>query len=124
MANDRSSADFNETPLDLQHSRQDHAAIVTLRGSCSMICAERLGSLLVQLAESDAQVVVLDLRELEFIESTSLGKVVAAYLKLRRRGADMRLVGPNAEIRNLLKLTRLDHLFPIAESVEAALKTP
>ena len=121
MVNDASSANPNETPLDLQHERQGEAAIVHLRGSCSMICADRLGGLLVQLAESDARLVVLDLSQLEFIESTSLGKIVAAYLKLRRRGADIRLVGPNAEIRNLLKLTRLDHLFPIADSVGSAL---
>jgi len=121
MATEHSPNNPPETPFEVQHRIEKGAAVVSLAGSCSMTCAERLGSLLMQEAESAVPLVILDLTRLEFIESTNLGKVVAAYLKLRRRGADMKLVGPNAEIRNLLKLTRLDHLFTIADSVEAAL---
>ncbi len=121
MAAEHSPNNPPETPFELQRRIEKGAAVVSLAGSCSMTCADQLGSLLMQEAESDVPLVVLDLTRLEFIESTNLGKVVAAYLKLRRRGADMKLVGPNGDILNLLKLTRLDHLFTIADSVEAAL---
>jgi len=122
MATEQSPTNPPETPFEVEHRVEDGATVIALTGSCSMTCADRLGSLLMQQAESEVQLVVLDLSRLEFIESTSLGKTVAAYLKLRRRGADMRLVGPNAEIRNLLKLTRLDHLFTVADSVKAAIE--
>lgn len=111
-----------ELPFHLAERRVGTASVVTLSGSCSMIAAPALGDRLIEVAESDAKLVVLDLTVLEFIESTSLGKIVAAYLKLRRRGADMRIVGPQDNIVHLLNLTRLSQLFTVFPTVADALK--
>ncbi len=61
------------------------------------------------------------LRNLDFIESSGLGDIIAAYQKCRNRGAELRLVGPAPSIMRVLEITRLDQLFRICDTLESAL---
>lgn len=107
----------------LEESRGE-SSVLTMAGSCTMSDAAALGKQLLDLAESNAKIVVLDISALEFIESTNLGKIVASYLKLRKRGGDLRIVKPQPEIRNLLEVTRLSSLFGVFHSVSDAINAP
>jgi len=113
-----------DPPFDMRAEAHGDAVVLTLSGACTMSDAAALGDELVKLAASSAKVVVLDLSALEFIESTNLGKIVAGYLKLRKRGGDLRIVKPQPEIRNLLELTRLSSLFGVFHSIADAVNAP
>jgi anti-sigma B factor antagonist len=63
--------------------------------------------------------VILDLTEVSFMDSTGLGVLVGLLKKL---GADGSLVvcGAQPPVRRLFELTRLDTLFRLTPSLEAA----
>ena len=65
--------------------------------------------------------VVIDLSEVEFVDSSGLGAVVAV---LKRLGPDGRLglVGVRDTVATVLKLTRLDRVVPILEAAEDLLQ--
>lgn len=59
--------------------------------------------------------------DLDFIDSTGLGGIVAAHLRGRHHRSAIRLVNPRPAIREILDVTRLNHLFPVHDTLDAAL---
>ena len=115
-----SSDGSNDAPFEMRESAHGHAAVLALAGACTMNDADALGEAIMQLAQSPADLVILELSNLEFIESTNLGKIVAGYLHLRKRNGDLRVVAPRPKIRKLLDLTRLSTLFGVFDSIPDA----
>lgn len=76
-------------------------------------------------AELDANIaeqprrVLVDLSQVSFVDSTGLGVLVAL---VKRMGQDGRIavVGANASVRRLFQITKLDTLFLLCDSEEAA----
>ena len=108
-------------PLKLEVSREADSAVVKVSGSASMAEADRLRETLEQLAAEQVRVIVLDLREMDFICSLGLGAIITGHLKCRHHHGQIKLVGPVPPVRELLETTRLTKLFSIYESVEQAL---
>jgi anti-anti-sigma factor len=76
---------------------------------------------LVELTDPATRRLVLDLADLEFINSMGLGGIVAAHLRLRNADGEIHLAAPRPAIRNMLDVTRLTKLFPVHDSVAIAL---
>ncbi len=55
----------------------------------------------------------LDLSTLSFLDSSGLGTLVSLHKTLRSRNGTVRLIRPAANIRQVLELTRLHHVFEI-----------
>lgn len=60
-----------------------------------------------------ARKVVLDLKQVTFVDSSGLGAILASLQQLRRRGGDLRLCNLAARVRTLVKLVRLDQVIAI-----------
>lgn len=109
-------------PLKIVTRRECGLPIVSISGSCTMEQSMRIGEELEPLAgDPEIKVLIIDLRDLDFIESSGLGDIIAAYQKCRNRGAELRLVGPVPSIMRVLEITRLDQLFRICDTLESAL---
>ena len=64
--------------------------------------------------------VILDLGQVDFIDSSGLGAVVAAR-KLMPDGASLELAGLRPAVEKVMQLTRMNTVFPIHRDVETAL---
>lgn len=67
--------------------------------------------------------VLLDLSNVEVINSLGLGMIVAGYTSLKKNSISLILVSPTEKVQNLLKITHLDTIFKIYKSVEDFLAT-
>jgi len=56
---------------------------------------------------------ILDLSELEYIDSTGLGAVLSLLRKVEFKGGSLRLQNLNSEMESLLFATRLNKLLPV-----------
>ena len=65
--------------------------------------------------------VVLQLDNVEFIDSSGLGALVRLTQAARVKGGDLKLSGVSERIRKTLKMTNLDSQFEIYDSVEEAI---
>ncbi|MDM7924889.1 MAG: STAS domain-containing protein [bacterium] len=66
--------------------------------------------------------VVLDMKEVSWINSSGLGALMACLTTLRGSGGDLRLAGVSDRVRRPITITRLDQVLMMFESVEEALK--
>lgn len=110
-------------PRDLRMDvdRRGSASIVRLAGSAHMSVATTLREQLVGLIDQDTPRLVLDLADLEFINSVGLGAIIAAHLRCRHYNGDVKIVAPRPEIEHLLSVTKLTRILPVHPSVDAAL---
>ena len=60
--------------------------------------------------------VALQLGRLAGIDARGLGELVAAFKRLSRHGGCLTLIAPQAHVRRLLAVTRLDSIFPVCDS--------
>ncbi|MCK6455227.1 MAG: STAS domain-containing protein [Phycisphaerae bacterium] len=111
----------NGAPLQIDVERREHASVVRICGAATMDVSSEIGRRLVEVAVAKPHCIVVDLSALEFIDSNGLGGLVAAYLKQRRQGGSLVLVGPTAAIHDVLDVTRLNQLLSIYPDLSAAL---
>jgi anti-sigma B factor antagonist len=64
---------------------------------------------------------VVDLTQLEFLDSTGLGALIGAHKRAAEHGGSVRLVAHEGQILRLLRITGLLEVFSVYPSVEAAL---
>lgn len=67
--------------------------------------------------------VVLDLTDLEYMDSTVIGVLVGALHRLKAEGRELALVHPRDRIASLLRTAKLDSLFEIYDTVSEAIGT-
>ncbi len=65
--------------------------------------------------------VVLDLTDLEYMDSTAVGVLVGALHRLKLEDRELVLVNPRERIASLLRIAKLDSLFEIYRNVAEAL---
>jgi len=71
--------------------------------------------------DGGARKFVIDFTRTGYIDSSGLGVLVSLSKKIREQGGDLRLAGLNEDLQTLFELTKLDTLFNIADSRDAAL---
>lgn len=72
---------------------------------------------LIQQGEAN---IVVDLKELKFINSSGLGMMLTILTKARKSGGDVVLANVPEQVNNLLVITKLTHIFKTALSVDEA----
>jgi anti-sigma B factor antagonist len=83
--------------------------------------AVRFKERMLELTESPKQRVVLDLSKVEFLDSSGLGAVVGSMKQLgRNRHLD--LAGLTPTVDKVFRITRMNRVFRIYESAEAAIQ--
>ena len=76
------------------------------------------------LSQPDVETLVLDLSEVDYIDSAGLSALLLARRQQVSHDGDIRIVGASDSVRSLLELTQLDRVFPIYPSIEEALAAP
>ncbi len=72
------------------------------------------------LVDSGVKFLVVNLNQVEFMDSSGLSALVSGMKALRRVDGLLMICQANAQIRTALRLTMLDRVFPVYESIAAA----
>jgi len=64
---------------------------------------------------------VIDLSEVESCDSSGLSAILVANRIISANEGQIRLAAPSEKVHNLIKITQLDRVLPVTDSVEHAL---
>jgi anti-sigma B factor antagonist len=67
--------------------------------------------------------VLLDLREVEHIDSAGLGELVRSHTSLRKAGGQLKLLNPSAKIKEMLQMSMLHKVFDLQNDEVSAIKS-
>lgn len=100
-------------PFKIQVDQADEGIVVRMVGSCTMEYSDQVGRTLQEALDASDRALVVDISELDFIDSGGLGGLIEAYLRCRRMNRTFELASPQPKIKQMLALTRLTDLMPI-----------
>ena len=100
--------------------RFDGVVVVRLAGELDLYNAHQVREALVACSAENPQRLVVDLGEVQFVDSTALGVLVEVRSRMTDKQAFV-LAAPGAETRRALEVSGLDRHFNVRESVDEAL---
>ncbi len=97
----------------------DHM-VIDVGGEIDVYTAPKLRERLVGLINEGHYRLIVNLDEVDFLDSTGLGVLVGALKRVRAQGGALRLVCSQERLLKIFRITGLSKVFPIYESLEAA----
>lgn len=97
----------------------DGATVAVVAGDLDLLTVPDFGQQLDRVVLGADALLILDLSAVTFLDSSGLSALVTHQKRLAERGATTRLVCAERLLK-LFRITRLDQVFTIYESVDAA----
>ena len=85
--------------------------------------SEELKTELHRLFESGTKDLVIDLKEVRFIDSSGLGVLVSGFKNASTRQGALKLSALQTQVKSMFELTRLQRVFDIFQTVDEALES-
>ncbi|MEU2655081.1 STAS domain-containing protein [Streptomyces sp. NPDC007325] len=104
--------------------RDDRTAVLTVAGELDMETAGRLQERLSDQFGEGRRRLVLDLSDLDFMDSSGLNVLIRAVNRAREDGGDLYLAAPTPAVRRILEITGVTTTIPpfggVADALAAA----
>jgi anti-sigma B factor antagonist len=108
--------------MGFQVEKFNDVLVVDVEGQLIVGNRQELKQKVLEELENGERKFVVDFEKTGYIDSSGLGVLVSLSKKVREQGGELRLANLNEDLKTLFELTKLDTLFHIADSREAALK--
>lgn len=90
----------------------DNVSLVDVSGRLTSFESGALHAAIQSLLSQGQQNIVLNLTDLEYLDSSGIGDLVRNYLSVVKRGGAMKVVGLAPKVEEILKVTQLYQVFP------------
>ncbi|HEY8313568.1 MAG TPA: STAS domain-containing protein [Candidatus Baltobacteraceae bacterium] len=111
----------DELSIDIKSENNGDALIFKLRGSLDLATAPSVRAALIEAADEGKHEIIVDLTQLEFLDSTGLGALIGAHRRSLEHDGRVALVVTDGPIARLLNITGLMRVFAVYHTLEAAL---
>ena len=91
--------------------------VVVVRGEVDLYTSPTLRAAIERSLDRGARRVLVDLRDVGFMDSSGLGVLVGGLRRSRERGGELALVCGEGSVMRVLSMTGLDRVFPIHGSL-------
>jgi len=111
----------DELSIDIKAEHDGDALIFRLRGSLDIATSPSVRAALSEAADNGKHDIIVDLTELQFIDSTGLGALIGAHRRAVENKGRVCLVAREGVILRLLNITGLIRVFSVYPDRQAAL---
>jgi anti-sigma B factor antagonist len=84
---------------------ENQATVIAVSGELDLASSPALQEELDRVAASDSELLIIDLRELDFMDSTGLSVLVRAHQRAEEQGRRLAMVKGPQQVQRLLNLT-------------------
>jgi anti-sigma B factor antagonist len=103
------------------YSETPGSTVIAVSGEIDVYTAPKLREKLVSLAESGSSHLIVDMEGVEFLDSTGLGVLVGGLKRVRAHEGWIDLVCTQGRILRIFRITGLNKVFNIYETVPDAI---
>jgi anti-sigma B factor antagonist len=102
--------------FEIRSAQDAGTTFLRLYGEFDLSCEERFEQVLAGLRARPPDRLVLDLRGLDFIDSSGMRLIMAAHSLHNEDGFDFSVITGEGQVRRICEITGLDRLLPMVES--------
>ena len=98
--------------------------IVDLRGSIDLGEASlTLRRTIRDLVESARTKIILNLSQVNSMDSAGVGELAGAYVPVKSKGGELKFLNPTKKVHDMLKITQLDKVFEVYIDEQTAIRS-
>ncbi len=102
---------------------QDGVDVIDITGQLDAFTTPDVKAEFKKLTDSRHYKLVLNLKQVDYVNSTGIGAIVAVAQQVRRRKGDLKLFGMKADIRKVFDLVGASKILEIFETEQEALNS-
>lgn len=108
---------MRQQPLTIEDVVRKEQRVLCLKGPLTI---SNLFDFQARVRSNNLPALILDLSGVPYIDSAGIGALVGAYVSQQRNGRSLALVGVSERLHNALKITQVESLFQLFDSLPAA----
>ena len=105
----------------LEVRNEGPTTVIAVSGELDLASSPALQEELDRVAASDARLLIIDLRELDFMDSTGLSVLVRAHQRIEEQGRALAMVKGPQQVQRLLSLTGVAERLTLVDSPQELL---
>ncbi len=109
--------------MKIDAKSKNGGAILYLSGKVIGDSVSQLKQTIEERLDSGADWLIIDLAEVPMMDSSALGTIIAAFLRLREKNGKLALLNVQKSILEVLAITKLDSLFEVYHDMQTALES-
>ena len=113
------------TPLKMETSIRTVDGVIIVDVSGRITLGEgnvMLREIVRDLIEKGSKKILLNLCDVQYVDSSGVGELVKAYTTVRNQGCELKFVNPSKRVHELLQVTRLHLVLPIEADEARAIR--
>ncbi len=101
--------------------QEQQVMVLTLAGDVDLHRTPELQQELVRAVEKHPRRIVLDLENVQYMDSSGVASLVKLLSSARRQNIELKLCGLAQKVRSIFEITRLDTVFDICPTLKEAM---
>lgn len=110
--------------LQIDHREVSHVTIVDVRGR--IVLGDEIGDLrnaVRNLIAEGKKKIILNLAEVDYIDSSGVGELVGCFTTVRNAGGELKLLKLSQKVHDILNVTKLYTVFDIRDDEFTAIRS-
>jgi anti-sigma B factor antagonist len=103
--------------MNINTEEKDKYTVIEFEGEVDLSCSPEARQSILSVLEEDKNLLV-DLAKVSYIDSSGVASLVEGYQTAKKQSLKFGLVGISDAAMSVLKLARLDQVFPIYDSIK------
>ena len=105
--------------MDIQIESDGDLRIIRIKEKVTFEHSEMFHDRIEQLLDEGVRKVVIDFKDVPFIDSSGIGEILRIYRVMQDRKGQLTLINPNRKLRDLFSMYRFEKYMKILDAAEA-----
>jgi anti-sigma B factor antagonist len=109
--------------LNIQHEKKDDKDYLAIAGEIDAYTAPKLREMMLPLTENEGALIVVNLSDVQYMDSTGLGIFIAALKSSQQYESGLKLQGMTPRVKRLFDITGLKEVMNIDGEIKGGTTT-
>ena len=108
--------------MELKIRKSKEIYIIDVTGEMDLYNSYKLKDLIVKMIEKKVTSMIINLEEVNYIDSSGIGALIYICSSLKKAGAKLFITNIHGSVKKVVELTKLGGFFPMTNSLEEAIQ--
>lgn len=108
--------------MELKIRKSGDIYIIDVNGEMDLYNSYKLKELVMKMLEKKVQSFIVNLESVDYIDSSGVGALIYICSTIKKMNLNLKIVNIHGSVKKVIELTKLMGYFPIAGTVEEAIK--